>query len=132
MAYINSLFHFIIFLSILSAEFTKYSAILCLSLRATGWIKGFLFREVLLPFLYEYKGVNLEALEEVPKVRIKYGIEKEGYRDMCGWNKDGAIFNFAMSFPSADMREYNNIKERIPALMEELENTAKSFIENLK
>lgn len=81
---------------------------------------------------WEYKGVNLEALEEVPNVRIKYGIEKEGYRDMCGWNKDGAIFNFAMSFPSADMREYNNIKERIPALMEELENTDKSFIENLK
>ena len=81
---------------------------------------------------WEYKGASILALELIPSLRIKYGIEKENYSDMCGWNKDGAIFNFAISFPSADMREYNNIKEHIPALMEELENTAKSFIENLK
>lgn len=81
---------------------------------------------------WEHKGVDLQTLEELPIVRIEYGIDHASYRDMCGWtNGQGCRFHFTTILSNMSILDYNKVKSHIPSLMKDLEAVTKNFIEKL-
>ena len=81
---------------------------------------------------WEYKGADLQAIEEIPIVRIEYGIDNESYKDVCGWKKgQGCQFHFTAFISDTSTSDFNKVKNNIPSLMKDIEAVTKYFIETL-
>ena len=81
---------------------------------------------------WEYKGADLQAIEEIPIVRIEYGIDHGSYKDVCGWkNGKGCQFHFTAFISDTSTSDFNKVKNNIPSLMKDIEAVTKYFIETL-
>ena len=81
---------------------------------------------------WEYKGADMQAIEEIPIVRIEYGIDNGSYKDVCGWkNGQGCRFHFTAFFSDTSKSDYNKIEKYIPSLIKDIEAVTKHFIETL-
>ena len=81
---------------------------------------------------WEYKGACLQAIEEIPIVRIEYGIDHGSYKDVCGWtNGKGCQFHFTAFISDTSTSDLNKVKNNIPSLMKDIEAVTKYFIETL-
>lgn len=81
---------------------------------------------------WEYKGADLQAIEEIPIVRIEYGIDNKSSKALSGWKYGkGCRFHFTAFFSDTSRSDYNKIEKYIPSLMKDIEAVTKYFIETL-
>lgn len=78
-----------------------------------------------LPFdTWDKLGINMNALDEVKPAYITYGRKtSENSSTLCGWNENGASFEFTIHFPSMSFYEQDKFSKgrTIRELMERIQ-----------